>query len=714
MSEKNMNITKFLKMLQAKDESGVEMLRLMQLYLLGRSETDEQSTMISNIPSSFNDENGFRAIGTWHPVQENDEITFKRKEQADSVFWESTRQKITLKKELDQRVCVIGESAAAGMFFTPYITPAKALENYLKTDKKYTWEVIDLTRNCMNAGALLETCKSALQLQPDYIIIIAGNNWFSDIMIEHKGSLYRRRDYATALEKGGMEAVIQTYQKKARELAKNVMDQIEKLALESSARFVFAIPALNYSSWERRIPLHWIGNEGTMEWYEYYKIATESLDNKEYEKALMAGKKMFEIDGGKNPTSNCILAKCYVALGDEEKAYNHYVLECDYSLLFDEMTSFPAVPSFVRKEYGHGNLSCPHIHFLDFENVLQEYYGSKILGTEVFVDYCHLNPDGFHIVMAPVAYLMLQKNESLNKEWISLAQNTSLSKVEPVALAVSYFCAALYNSHLNRPISNDLDVNKYSYFFQKAIDSDKSIIELMKLYVRGRSCEKGLGFTLSKAGQNLFELMNSPLDFPVAQEAPGVDALTIESICNTLERNGCDVEQLLLDYQFLYIQLLEEGIDLTEPAYVEWINSHVKMSMDSENGTRRRLPYYKSWWPSSYFTLISNGKDSLEVRLTCRLSGDASGLNNRNVKVAINGQEVKTVSVGTTWCKHNFVIPSYMVKRGFNRISVDWPIIYQNENKKLGEIIKRYLKGLEVDFFPVLGEIHSFTVEKIE
>lgn len=713
MPDKNIDITKLLQTLQAKDESGLEMLRLMQTYLLGQSETYEQDTMISNIPSSADYDHGYHAIGTWHPAQDGDEIIFRRKEQADSVFWESTLEQISLKKKgFDKRVCVIGESAAAGMFFTPYITPSKVLDHYLKTDKLYSWEVLDLTRNCMNAGALVETCKYSLRLEPDYMVIIAGNNWFSDIMIEHNGPLSRRREYAAALEKGGIGEVVQRYKLKVRELSKIIMSEIEKLASESRTEFIFAIPALNYSGWERRIPCNWNSNGTTMKWYEYFKIATESLDNEDYEKALSAGRKMVEIDGGQNSTSNCILKKCFLALGEEELAYKHSILECDNSLLFDEITSFPAVPSYVRKEYGCGNSSCPHIHFLDFEKVLGEYYGSRVLGSEVFVDYCHLNPEGFHISMAPIAQLMLQSGKKEDGEWISLAKHTPVTKVEPMAMAVSYFCAALYNSHLNRSVSDYYDVKKYSAYFQKAIDCDKSIIELMILYVKGRSCDKGLGFSLSKAGQKLFELMNSPLDFPVAQEAPGVDALTIASICSTLEHNGCDIEKLLGDYLYPYIQLLKDGVDLTEPAYVEWINSHVKMSMDSENGTRRRLPYYKSWWPSSFFSLVADGEDGLLVELTCRLPLKEPVLNQGNVRVTINGQEVMALDVGTVWCKHQFKIPSRMVKRGFNRISIKWPVIEQNEDFKRTELCKNYWKGLKVDFFPVLGEVHSFTVKR--
>lgn len=714
MESGNTNISKLTHFLQVKNESGLEMLRLIQLHFLGKNDTDEANMMLSNIPKSEDDENGLHAIGTWHPVKQGERIVFKRKEQTDSVFWESTCNQFYLEKEVhDKRVCVIGESAAAGMFFTPFITPAKVLTNYLEVNTNYSWEVIDLTRNCMNAGALIETCRNSLQLKPDYIVIIAGNNWFSDIMVEHHGALSHRRNYANSLSTEGVSGVIETYQKKAEKLAENVMLQIDNMAADSLTKFIFAIPALNYADFERRVPLHWLNNEKTMKWYEYYNFAVDALDSGDYEKALDFAKKMYKIDEGHNSTSSRILANCYLSLGKDDLAYKYCVSECDNSLIFDEITSFPAVLSFVRREYGENNSFYPHIKFLDFETVLSKYYGTKVLGKNVFVDYCHLNPEGFHVVMASIADLIINGKKASEDNWMSLAKNTSLLEEDSTALAVSYFCAALYNSHLNRPVSNILNLEKYSKMFQRAVEFDKSILDIMKLYIKGRSCVKGLGFTLSKAGQKFFELMNSPLDFPVAQEAPGVDALTVESICMVLDNNGMDGYRLLKEYQKPYIRTLEDGIDLTEPVYIEWINSYIKMSMDSENGTRRRLPFYKSWWPRSFFSLVADGKNDLAIELTCRLPIDALSSNQKLVRVAINDQEIQTVTVGSMWTKRCFNIPSKMIKDGFNRLSIEWPIVYQKEEQKLSDLNQRYSKGLVVDFFPVLGEIYSLIVRNV-
>lgn len=705
------NVEKLAQVLQAEDESGLELLRLMQLQLFSE---DDTNTITSNIPKTEKNETGFHAIGTWHPAKQGEEILFKRVEQADSVFWESTCDLFPLrKKENVKRVCFIGESVAAGMFFTPAITPAKVLSNYLEVNSEDSWEVMDLTRNCMNAGALIETCSNSLQLDPDYIVIVAGNNWFSDIMVEHNGALSRRKKYANSIDKNGLSGVIETYQQKAKKLAKTIMTQMNRIAADNKkTKFIFAIPALNYFDWERRVPLHWLNNERTLKWYEYYRLAIESYDIGKFENALELGKKMYELDEGHNSTSSRIIANCYIALGKNEEAYKYFAAETDYSLIFDEITSFPAVSSFIRREYDEHNTSCPNIEFINLEKILIEYDGISALGKKVFVDYCHLNPEGFHIVMAPIASSILNRTDvhKQKRDWTYLMKNTPFLETDSSALAVSYFCAALYNSHLNRSVTDDLDIEKYCALFQKAVACDPSVLDIMELYVKARSCAKGSGFTLSKAGQKFFELMNSPLDFPVAQEAPGVDALTIEAICRSLENHGYKGDQLRKDYQSPYIKALDRGVDLTEPAYIEWINSHIRMAMDSENGTRRMVPFYKSWWPSSFFSLVADGEQDLKVELTCRLPIGNHQQSN-TVKIFINNHEVGRMNAGTVWTKQSFLISSKVIKKGFNRVSIEWPLVQQYERQKLLELKHRYNKGLSVDFFPVFGEVHSFIVQ---
>lgn len=705
------NLEKLNKFLISKDQRGLELTRLLQMYLLDtNSEKDISDLIVSNIPKSDISETGFRPIGTWHPVCQDGEIVFIRKEQSDSVFWESTCSQFSLKKEPNKkRVCFIGESVAAGMFFTPYISPSKVLANYLECHSEDEWDVIDLTRNCMNAGSLIETCQASLQLEPDFIVLLAGNNWFSDIMIEHDSSISRRRFYADSLDKNGMSGLINTYRNNAEKLVENVLQHIDGIANESTTEFIFAIPALNYADWQRRCPLHVLDNQKTSEWYERYRSASASIENGNYETGLKLGKEMIQIDGGTNATSSKIVANCLIALERFDEAYNYCVAECDNSLMFDHITSFPGVLSFVRK---YKDSTYTNLQIIDLEAIFMEHSGTKILGSRFFVDYCHLNPEGYQVAMAPIASKILSKQTVSRKEviksWKDLVQKTQLPKVDKSSLAVSYFSVALYNTHLNRPITNGLNIEKYVELFQRAVNCSDLALDIMELYVKGRSCQFGAGFAMSESGQKLFELMNSPLDFPVAQEAPGVDALTIMCICRTLDANGRNGKQMLEAYQQGYIKLLDKGVDLTEPKYIEWINANVRMAMDSENSSRRKVPIFKSWWPLSFFTLVSDAESDLEAEITCRLPSYMDSDINKKVNIAINNQLIDQISVSHKWTSHKIIVPQKMIINGFNRLSLEWPELKENGN--IINLKKCYAKGLKVEFYPVFGEVFSLIV----
>ncbi len=307
-----------------------------------------------------------------------------------------------------------------------------------------------------------------------------------------------------------------------------------------------------------------------------------------------------------------------------------------------------------------------------------------------FVDYCHLNPEGYQVAMAPIASKILDKQTTSRKEatksWKNLVEKTEWPKVDKSSLAVSYFSAALYNTHLNRPITNTINIKKYIALFQKSVDYSDSVLDIMELYVKGRSCQFGAGFAMSKSGQKLFELMNSPLDFPIAQEAPGVDALTIESICRVLDANGRDGQEMLKAYQQAYIKRLDKGVDLTEPKYIEWINSNVRMAMDSENSSRRKVPFYKSWWPRSYFTLVTDAEKDLETEITCRLPSYMDTDINEKVKIAINNQLIGQISASGKWTSHHIIIPKKMIVNGFNRLTLEWPKLKENEKSNMPKL----------------------------
>src|SRR6185295_2526663 len=108
--------------------------------------------------------------------------------------------------ELPLRVALFGESAAAGYLYAPHLTPAQVLEGQLRSiGGSADFEVIDLARTNERLASLAQTVRAALQIQPDVLVIYAGNNWNlleTPEVSPYAASVAARLDYAKALREG--------------------------------------------------------------------------------------------------------------------------------------------------------------------------------------------------------------------------------------------------------------------------------------------------------------------------------------------------------------------------------------------------------------------------------------------------------------------------------------------------------------------------------
>src|SRR5688572_7482424 len=126
-------------------------------------------------------------IGIWVPETLDGQQVFIRPDPGRLGDDWSPRKTLAAKTApLPRRVCLIGESTAAGFFYAPHLTPAKVLEDQLLQIKGTgAYEVIDLTKVDMPADGtahdLVRVTVAALQLDPDVLVIFAGNNWLNQI-----------------------------------------------------------------------------------------------------------------------------------------------------------------------------------------------------------------------------------------------------------------------------------------------------------------------------------------------------------------------------------------------------------------------------------------------------------------------------------------------------------------------------------------------------
>jgi len=120
-----------------------------------------------------------RPISIWHPETRDGETVFVRPPVGPLGDHHATTPVLHPRRgTLPRRICWFGESAAAGYLYAPHRTPAQVIEAQLRavagSDR---YEVIDLARTNETLGPLVATVESALQLEPDLLVVYAGNNW---------------------------------------------------------------------------------------------------------------------------------------------------------------------------------------------------------------------------------------------------------------------------------------------------------------------------------------------------------------------------------------------------------------------------------------------------------------------------------------------------------------------------------------------------------
>ena len=118
------------------------------------------------------------AIGIWKPAEDDSGRRWIRDDTALHADWWALEPALARKpKDSPTRICVLGESVAAGWLHAPHITPSAILRRQLDAVRPGAYEVIDLSAVNLQPSELRNLAAASLQLDPDILLIFAGNNW---------------------------------------------------------------------------------------------------------------------------------------------------------------------------------------------------------------------------------------------------------------------------------------------------------------------------------------------------------------------------------------------------------------------------------------------------------------------------------------------------------------------------------------------------------
>ncbi len=641
-------------------------------------------------------------ISLWQPQDIDGEAVFVRPDPLPLGDHHAATPVLRPKKSLlPLRVAFFGESVAAGYLYAPHLTPAQVLEAQLRAAGGVdNFEVIDLARTNETLPSLAATVRASVQINPDVLVLFAGNNWNlleTPEVSPYAPSVAARQRFGQALRNEGIAGPIGLAAERLRQAAEATLASIAEIARAVHIPVVVVIPEVNLADWETRQPPVWLNGDGTGRWHGLYKESIERLDRQDFAGALESAQTMRELDSGHCASTWRLLARAHLGQGNPEDARQACLAEVDaarYATL--AFLSAPQATTAARDllregARRHGFLA------VDLRDVFSQHIGSGLPDRRLFLDYCHLTLEGIQVAMAAVAAQVLDLSGMLDEkpDWRRLIVSSPIS---PEAEAVANFGAAVHTAH--RLLSTGSKRPILEHWCEAALDASPGIAETMLDLVAAR-CAPCPAVLTAAQQRNLASPYRLLLQHGWRWDH--LDADLIEAIRAVLERRGHpageQIDRLLLEH----LAIREEGTELLDAIYLwEPLERFFPEVMEFEDLSRRAT--FRSPWPESAFCLICGGERDVEIEMTVRLSAPGP------VRIAVNDREIGTVNAGERWTRTVLRIERGNLRRGLNRLTLLWPPLSMDGEAALAAAADRLEVGIAADLHPVFGEIFSLRV----
>lgn len=708
-----------------------------------------------------------RPISIWQPQGGGADLVFVRPEPLPLGDHFAARREIRPKRApLPLRVCLFGESAAAGYLYAPDLTPAGVLEGQLRAVAgDGAAEVVDLARTNETLGSLIATLESAVQIQPDVLVIFAGNNWNlleTPEVSPYAPSVAARQRFAEAWREGGPAGPVALAAGRLRGIVEAACERVARIARAIGVPVVVVVPEVSLAGWESRQPVAWLpaGDHGSpdrqrarrrsavgasgasgaiAEWYRLLAHGRRQLERGAWAAAARTAEAMLGLDGGSNPTSWRLLARARIGAGDERAAAGAARAEIDAAayptlacLGAPQATSL--AHDLLRQAARRHGFAC-----VDLPEVFAVHTGSPLPGRRLFLDYCHLTAEGIEVAMAAVACEVLRlagmetgaggaaqaaagaaavRAAGFDRGaaagelgWRELLRRLPPLRVPAHVEAVACLGAAVHGAH--RLLAVGAKRPFLEAWCDAALDVSPGVESAMLDLVAARAAPLPAVLTAAQ-GRNLAS--QHRLGLPHGWRWDHVDAEVIEAIVASLERHGraaarAEADALLLAHR----GIRAAGTDLLDPPHSLWepLERFYPDVMSFEDLPRPAT--LRSPWPETAFCLICGGGDDVTLEITARLPqppsptpGEPAAARRRGtLRVLVNGSPAGSLPLREAWSRPVIRLPRHLLRRGRNHLSLHWPAPATPGDAAVAAALARLDEGIAADLHPVFGELYS-------
>jgi hypothetical protein len=592
-------------------------------------------------PAPARPDRGLR-LGIWEPVAGDAgalEFTRTAETTGEWRYWAEVER---IPRKTGKRVVLVGESVARAYLFDPAVTLAGMLAASLGV------EVIDLARTDLTSEQLPSIFDALPALEPDAIVLFAGNNWSSvrleledlDLLagaVRHGGFARGRELFVDRLIRGRARATLDA-----------IATRLEGLPL------CVVVPEFNLKDWR---------SEGS--------VVVPVIDNLgQWLQAQRAGRpdEMIALDGGASPVSQQLAAEQAIARDDQVEARRR--LEAARDALCGLMIAHsPRCPTVVQEEL-RGAARRHGFQLVDLPRVFGDRH-SGLPDRSLFLDYCHLTGEGLSAAATAIA--------------AAIAPIAGVAPTPPPppgahAAARAHLLAAIHNAHYGQPA--DIVV----HHAMRARQLDPGIRELAAALaeVVSRRSEAWLCRAWDAVGRD--PQGRRYLGAPEMMRAPRVSDLTLAHALAAAADAGDLVDRILIE------EVDAAPLDLLAPRH------RATTFRDVIGQGLGPLPgFVRATAPISRFVAVRAEAESLTARITLRAAGE--------VGVVVNGNRVHNLAALPEW--KTFEV-GLALDRGYNAIELHWPPPRPNTTAEFERAARRLERGLYPEVLAAFGEVHAF------
>jgi hypothetical protein len=272
----------------------------------------------------------------------------------------------------------------------------------------------------------------------------------------------------------------------------------------------------------------------------------------------------------------------------------------------------------------------------------------------------------------------------------------------PEVEAEASFLAAIHNAHYSQPYDVVL------HHCKRALSYSPHVAEVMLAYIDLQT-RNHTPMLMSEADERI-RTLSSPLVHHYVFRSNGklLDRVLLDAMVEALAEVKIDARELLDRLRREEHSVTRGPVDLMDHYYCSSAVQPQETTWMFETGEEKRYPqFYKAYDTESRFIFVGEAGYPIQLSLTCRLP--PSGRGDDTISLRVNGRFQGQVEIGRNWTTLDIAVDGDALRDGLNEVVVRWPIPDFEGNAALERVVVNMCEKAFPDFYPVFGEIHSFT-----